>query len=178
MELAGKPFTVLTASGVFSPDRLDKGTAILLNNIDRLAPSGSIADLGAGWGAISIALASHSPKAVITAVEINSRSLELLSENKNRLGLENIEVLRPEQVDPEKRFRQIWSNPPIRIGKQQLHSLLQTWLNRLEVAGEAFLVVQKHLGADSLQRWIETELGMKAERIDNSKGYRVIKVMR
>lgn len=176
VRLAGHKFSVVTASGVFSPDRVDKGTAVLLNNIEHLAPGGEIADLGAGWGAISIALATQSPRATITAVEINNRSLELLTENKNRLGLENIEVRRPEDVDPEKTYRQIWSNPPIRIGKTQLHALLTTWLQKLEPGGEAFLVVQKNLGADSLQRWIRQSLGYPTERIDNSKGYRVLRV--
>lgn len=176
VHLAGTKFSVVTASGVFSPDRLDKGTSILLNNIENIAEKGEIADLGAGWGAISIALASQSPQARVTAIEINNRSLGLLRENKQRLGLENLRVCRPEDVDQNQTFRQIWSNPPIRIGKEKLHELLSFWLQKLDPDGEAFLVVQKHLGADSLQSWMQTSLGLTAERIENSKGYRVLRV--
>ena len=52
------------------------------------------------------------------------------------------------------RFAAIWSNPPIRVGKAALHDMLLTWLPRLDAGGTAYLVVQKNLGSDSLQRWL------------------------
>lgn len=66
--------------------------------------------------------------------------------------------------------------PPIRVGKAVLHDLLRTWLPRLEPDGTAYLVVQKNLGSDSLQRWIAAELGMPCERYATSRGFRVLAV--
>jgi 16S rRNA (guanine1207-N2)-methyltransferase len=73
------------------------------------------------------------------------------------------------------RFTEIWSNPPIRIGKQALHDLLLTWLPRLAPGGRAVLVVGRNLGADSLHRWLE-EQGHPTTRIGSAKGFRVLEV--
>ena len=79
----------------------------------------------------------------------------------------------PEQL----RFATIWSNPPIRIGKPQLHALLEAWIPRLEPGGTAWLVVQKHLGADSLLRWLAERFeGFDVERADSKRTYRIIAV--
>jgi 16S rRNA (guanine1207-N2)-methyltransferase len=86
-------------------------------------------------------------------------------------------VLRPEDVDPDTRYDEIWSNPPIRIGKQNLHELLLTWLSRLRPDGVARLVVGKNLGADTLQRWL-VEQGYVCERAASAKGFRVLVVRR
>jgi 16S RNA G1207 methylase RsmC len=80
-----------------------------------------------------------------------------------------------EALDPALRFTAIWSNPPIRIGKPALHELLTTWLDRLTPDGQAHLVVQKHLGSDSLQRWLNDQ-GWATERIASRSAYRVLAV--
>ena len=77
---------------------------------------------------------------------------------------------------PNCRFAAIWSNPPIRIGKPALHELLTRWLGRLTPDGVAHLVVHKHLGADSLQRWLTDDAGHHAERISTSGGYRILRI--
>jgi 16S rRNA G1207 methylase RsmC len=76
-------------------------------------------------------------------------------------------------VPAEVRFDEIWSNPPIRIGKEPLHALLLTWLPRLAPGGRAVLVVGKNLGADSLQRWLG-EQGYPTTRLASAKGFRVL----
>ncbi len=76
---------------------------------------------------------------------------------------------------PTVQFATIWSNPPIRIGKPALHDLLHTWLARLDADGSASLVVQKHLGADSLQRWL-IELGYRCDRVGSKAGFRLLTV--
>ena len=80
----------------------------------------------------------------------------------------------PSDVPGDLRFAAIWSNPPIRVGKQELHAILEQWLPRLDDDGTAWLVVAKHLGAESLQRWIADSLGLGVERAANSKGFRVL----
>ena len=84
-------------------------------------------------------------------------------------------MLRPDEVETDRRYDEIWSNPPIRIGKPALHDLLLRWLPRLAVDGRAVLVVGRNLGADSLQRWLE-ERGHPTMRLGSAKGFRVLEV--
>ncbi len=174
--LAGRPVTVHTAKGVFSPDRVDTGTAVLLGQAPPPPPAGALLDLGCGWGPLALTLALRSPAADVYAVDVNERALDLVRRNAAALGLDRVQASRPDQVPEGLRFATIWSNPPIRIGKAGLHELLRTWLPRLEPDGTAYLVVQKNLGADSLQRWIAGELGMPCERLASSRGFRVLAV--
>jgi len=178
LELDGREITVVTSGGIFSPDRLDSGTAVLLEHLDHVPPSGNILDIGCGWGPITLAVAARSPKATVWAIDVNERSMRLTRENAERLGLENVKVCRPEEVPADLTFDGIWSNPPIRVGKDELHSILQTWLPRLALGAEAYLVVQKNLGADSLHRWLEAELpaGFSTIRVDTAKSFRVLRV--
>ena len=180
LDVAGEVFKVSTASGTFSPLRLDVGTSVLIDHLELAPKDGNILDLGCGWGPIALNLAKHSPKAKVWAVDVNSRSLELTAENAKTLGLSNIQTATPESVEPDIKFSGIWSNPPIRIGKKELHGLLLTWLPRLEKGGSAYLVVQKNLGSDSLQKWLTETLieGYEVSRLTSIKTYRIIKVLR
>ena len=174
--LAGRSLTLTTAGGVFSPDRLDKGTAILLAAVPDPPPTGALLDLGCGWGPVALTMALRSPDADVYAVDVNARALDLVRRNAATIGAARVVASAPDDVPPGLRFATIWSNPPIRVGKAVLHDLLRTWLPRLDVDGTAYLVVQKNLGADSLQRWIAAELGMPCERYATSGGFRVLAV--
>jgi 16S rRNA G1207 methylase RsmC len=178
--LEGREVTLRTSAGIFSPDGIDKGTAVLLAQAPDPAPEGHLLDIGCGWGPIALTMALRSPAATVHAVDVNRRSLSLTLENATLLGLENVSAQLPEDVDPDLRFATIWSNPPIRIGKAELHALLRLWLPRLAVGGEAWLVVQKNLGADSLARWLAEELGgaYDVARAATSKGFRLLVVTR
>jgi 16S rRNA G1207 methylase RsmC len=180
LEVAGEVFKVNTASGTFSPLRLDVGTSVLIDHLELAPKDGNLLDLGCGWGPIALNLAKHSPKAKVWAVDVNSRSLELTAENAKILELTNIQAANPEMVPKEIMFSGIWSNPPIRIGKKELHELLLTWLPRLEIKASAYLVVQKNLGSDSLQKWLTETLvdGYEVSRLTSVKTYRIIKVLR
>ena len=168
-------FTMTTDRGVFSHGRLDTGTALLLRTAPTPAPSGDLLDLGCGAGAIALTLAQRSPGATVLAVDVNARARELCARNAAALGLANVVVAAPDDVDPDIRFSTIWSNPPIRIGKPALHDLLATWLGRMTNDGSAVLVVQRHLGADSLHRWLEQQ-GHVVERVASRAGFRVLRV--
>lgn len=174
----GASVTVQTAGGIFSPDHIDQGTAVLLNHLDEAPPGGNVLDIGCGWGPIALSLAKRSPNALIWAVDVNGRSLALTRANAQRLGLENIRVCKPEEVPADLTFDGIWSNPPIRVGKDVLHGLMLHWLPRLNVDADAYLVVQKNLGADSLHRWLEAELpsNFSTIRVDSAKSFRVLRV--
>lgn len=172
--LADIAFTLATDRGVFSHGHVDTGTLLLLQQAPPPPPSGHLLDLGCGTGPIAIALAKRSPGATVWAVDVNARARDLTAANAARNAVGNVRVVAPDAVPPELRFAAIWSNPPIRIGKRALHELLRTWLSRLD--GEAILVVQKHLGADSLQRWM-TEQGFPTARLSSRAGFRLLRTV-
>ena len=176
--LQGRAVELTTAGGTFSPDRLDAGTAVLLNNVPTPAPGGNLLDIGCGWGPITLSLAMASPHATVWAVDVNERSLELTRRNAESLGLDNVRVCKPDEVPDDIVFRTIWSNPPIRVGKDELHSLLRRWLPRLDERSDAWLVVARNLGSDSLHRWLDATLDstFTTSRHATSKGYRVLRV--
>jgi 16S rRNA G1207 methylase RsmC len=140
-----------------------------------IASSGDLLDLGCGAGPIALTMARRSPDATVWAVDVNARARDLCRRNAERNALANVRAVSPDEVPPDVRFATIWSNPPIRIGKPALHDLLETWLARLDADGSASLVVQKHLGADSLQRWL-IDLGYRCDRVGSKAGFRVLTV--
>ncbi|QXJ19821.1 methyltransferase [Actinomadura graeca] len=164
-----------TDSGMFSPDRVDPGTRVLLETVPPPPPGGDLLDLGCGYGPIALTMARRSPQASVWGVDVNRRALELAEGNATAAGLDNVRFTVADGIDPSLRFAAIWSNPPIRIGKAVLHDLLLAWLPRLSPGGAAHLVVQKHLGSDSLQRWLNAQ-GLPAERIASRSAYRVLRV--
>ena len=176
VRLAGRPVRVTVAGGVFSPGGLDKGTAVLLDEVPDPPASGTLLDLGCGWGPIALTMGLLSPEADVWAVDVNERALDLAAGNARALGLSRVRAVPPEAVPDDVEFDVIWSNPPIRVGKAALHELLRTWRPRVAPAGTAYLVVSKNLGADSLQRWLETDLGLACHRLASHKGFRVLAV--
>lgn len=180
VSLAGRDVDVTTAGGVFSPDRLDAGTQVLLANTPAPPPGGNILDLGCGWGPIALSVAMDSPRATVWAVDVNERALDLVRRNAADLGVDNIVAVTPDEVPGEIVFRGIRSNPPIRVGKRVLHDMMLRWLPRLDERSDAWLVVQRNLGSDSLQRWLAATLdgSYSVHRAATARGYRVLKVRR
>jgi 16S rRNA G1207 methylase RsmC len=172
----GHEFRLRAAGGVFSADRLDPGTAVLLRKAELPAPdaTGNLLDLGCGYGPIACVLATVAPRATVYAVDVNARARALAATNGGPLG---VRVSAPDGVDESLTFAQIWSNPPFRVGKAELHALLGRWLPRLDPDGVAWLVAGKHLGGDSLHRWLVDE-GWDVTRHASQKGFRVLRVSR
>jgi 16S rRNA G1207 methylase RsmC len=178
--VAGRDYRLAVASGVFSVSRLDPGTAVLLRKggLPAAATTGVFLDLGCGYGPIACVLASESPQASVWAVDVNSRARELTEENAGALGLAGrLRVAGPDEVPAEVTFDQIWSNPPTHVGKAELRALMERWLPRLAPEGVAWLVINRHLGGDSLHAWL-VELGWHVDRVASQKGYRVLRVRR
>lgn len=181
--LGGAERTVRTAGGVFSPEQLDRGTAILLRALAAMPPSGRLLDIGCGWGPIALdaalSAADAGNDAEVWGIDVNERARDLAAENARHLGLDSVRIAAPEAVPAELRFDEIRSNPPIRVGKAALHEILSAWLPRLAPGGTAYLVVAKHLGADSLQRWIgETFPDLAVDRFARDKGFHVLRARR
>src|SRR5271165_65415 len=191
-----------TDAGVFSPGRLDPGTRLLLEEAPAPPAAGDLLDLGCGYGPVACVLAKRSPDATVWAVDVNERALELCARNARAAGLENVRCVTPGDASPPERFAAIWSNPPVRIGKDALHALLGQWLARLgpgasgspaasggsarpaasggsarpaASGGSAYLVVGRNLGADSLHRWL-AEQGWPVTRLAARSGYRLLEV--
>ena len=170
----GRDLTLNSGSGVFAQGRLDIGTSVLFRETGPPTDGRVFLDLGCGYGVIAAALAVARPEAEVWAVDVNERAVLLARENATALGVAaRLRASTPEQVPGELRFDELWSNPPIRIGKQALHALLLTWLPRLAPGGRAVMVVGRNLGADSLQRWL-TEHGYPTTRLASAKGFRVL----
>jgi 16S rRNA (guanine1207-N2)-methyltransferase len=169
--------TLTTDRGVFGGGGIDPGTKYLLLDGPQPPPdtTGHLLDLGCGYGPIALALTRRAPAATVWAVDVNERARALTAANAEAVGAANVRVAAPEDVPADVRFAGIWSNPPIRIGKPALHALLLTWLDRLEPDGHAWLVVHKHLGSDSLARWLG-RIGFPAERLGSRAGYRILEV--
>jgi 16S rRNA (guanine1207-N2)-methyltransferase len=173
----GLDLDLTTGSGVFAQGRVDIGTSVLFRETQPPGP-GEILDLGCGYGVIGLAIARAVPGARVTGVDVNERAVLLANENAAALGVEDhFTACTPSAVAPDATYDEIWSNPPIRIGKDALHELLLAWLPRLRPDGRAVMVVGKNLGADSLQRWLG-EQGHPTERIASAKGFRVLETRR
>lgn len=189
LSLADIELALTTDTGVFSADRVDSGTRLLLQEAPwPTSEMGNILDIGCGYGPIALTLARRSPASTVWAVDVNERAVALCAANAEANGIDNVRPVvvdesgQPIAGDPDHQaelslatFDAIWSNPPIRIGKEALHALLRHWLDRLAPDGKAWLVVQKHLGADSLSAWLEGE-GWTTTRLVSRAGYRLLEV--
>ena len=177
LDLPDRSLSLTTDRGVFSADRVDPGTKYLLLEAPPPPPTGTFVDLGCGYGPIACTLALRAPAATVLAVDVNQRALDLCARNAVACGASNVRTVAVAAVPDDLVVELLWSNPPIRVGKTVLHALLRTWLGRLAPRGAAVLVVQKHLGADSLQRWLD-EAGFPVERLGSRTGYRLLHVRR
>jgi 16S rRNA (guanine1207-N2)-methyltransferase len=189
LSLPDLELSLLTDRGVFSTDRIDPGTRLRLQEAPHPTPAmGDVLDLGCGYGPVAVALARRCPDVAVWAVDVNERAVGLCAENAEANGAERVHPVvvdehgtplagAPDDVTglPGVRFGGLWSNPPIRIGKPALHALLTLWLGRLAPGAKAWLVVQRHLGADSLAAWMDGE-GWATERLVSRAGYRLLEV--
>lgn len=172
----GGTLEIVSDAGVFSHGSLDRATALLLEVIEELPapPDGDILDIGCGAGPIAVLLAARFPDRTVRAVDTNTRAVELCRRNAALNGLTNLVASSPDEVPGSAVFSLVCSNPPIRIGKTELHALLSRWLARMTGDGAAYLVVGRNLGADSLQSWLTAE-GWPTERIGSAKGFRLLR---
>jgi 16S rRNA (guanine1207-N2)-methyltransferase len=173
----GAQLRLSTDTGVFARGKLDPGTAILFRQTTPPAESGTYLDLGCGYGVIACALAVTNPAATVWATDVNRRALRLTAANATSLGVaDRVHAAVPDEVGATE-FAQIWTNPPVHVGKPAMHAILLRWLPTLVPGGTATMVVGRHLGGDSLQRWL-TEQGYPCERVGSAKGFRVLRARR
>ncbi len=181
LDLPDLSLRLATDRGVFSGTRVDPGTKLLLQELPAVPswPAGPAVDVGCGYGPIAVTVAVRDPGREVWAVDVNGRARDLCRANAVAAGVAGrVRVAAPEEVPDDLRVGLVVSNPPVRVGKEVLQDLLRHWLGRLTDDGEAWLVVQKHLGADSLARWLRDDLGHDVERVRSRQGYRILRVGR
>lgn len=176
----GFDLSMRVSSRVFSGSKLDLGTRQLLEIAPDLPEGGTFLDLGCGWGPIATIMSLESPNATVWAVDVNSRAVDLTQRNAQANGASAVRARKAEEAlavsqESDTRFDVIWSNPPVRIGKEAMHQMLLAWLDRLAPSGVAYLVVQRNLGADSLIAWLNAQ-GYQATKYASKKGFRIIEV--
>ena len=139
------------------------------NTIDKV--SGNVLDLGCGYGPIGLSLASVSDH--VTMIDVNKRAVHLTNRNIKDNNITNCEVLENDGLDGiSSKFNFIVTNPPIRVGKEKLYSLMEECMNHLEDSGEMFLVIRKEQGANSFIKDMSLKYSVKV--IDKSKGFYII----
>ena len=184
LTLPDRTIGLTTDSGVFSGGAVDAGTKyLLLDAPEPPAEATNLLDLGCGYGPIAITLALRAPQTTVWAVDVNERAVKLCESNAIAAGATGVRAFvaaSPSHASAagmpsEVQFDAIYSNPPIRIGKPALRNLLTGWLSRLTPDGHAYLVVQKHLGSDSLAQWL-IESGWPTCRIGSRSGFRLLDV--
>lgn len=177
LHLSDLTLDLVTDRGVFSGQRVDAGTKVLLSEAPFPADlAGHALDLGCGYGPIAVTVARRIPGVTVWALEVNGRALALTAENASAAGVgPRVMPVTAGDVPDDIHFGAIYSNPPIRIGNEALRVLLATWLARLTPQGRAWLVVHKHLGSDSLAAWLRRE-GYGVERRSSRMGYRLLEV--
>lgn len=173
----GHDLRMSSMTGLFSHACVDPGTRVLVGHERPWRTSRTVLDLGCGTGVLATALGLELPAANVWAVDVNQRARDVTAANARAHGLAHrLHVLDPDGVSDGVLFDEIWSNPPIRIGKDAVHELLLRWLAHLRPGGRAMLVIGRNLGADSYQRWLG-EQGWSCVRRASAKGFRVLQVM-
>lgn len=173
-EVLNKKFELATNSGVFSKDKLDTGTKILLETVlKNQDPASSILDLGCGIGVVGIVMGTFWNDCALTMIDINEKAVQLAKENIKRHKIP-AEVYCNDGIDSGS-YECILINPPIRAGKKVVYTLLEQCINHLDDQGTLWVVMRKQHGAQSaMDRMVE--LGVQVERVHRDKGFWILKV--
>lgn len=174
--LRGERFQFTTDAGVFSKDRVDYGSQVLINAMNtETFPEGSLLDIGCGYGPIGLALAKSNPDRKIEMIDVNERAIALAKNNAEVNQISNANIYKSnlfEQVE-RKSFAGIVTNPPIRAGKKTVHAILEQAFDYLQPQGTLTVVIQKKQGASSAKNKMEETFG-NVERIALDKGYWIL----
>jgi len=174
VEVLGKKFKFITDSGVFSKGELDDASHLLIETFDALALAGDVLDVGCGYGAIGITLASKRPNDQVHMVDVNLRAIHLAKRNSELNGINNVQVYESncyENVDIK--FANIVSNPPIRAGKKIVHQILEEAFHYLVNKGTLTIVIGKQHGAASAQKKMLEVFG-NVKRLERKKGFWIL----
>ncbi|WP_258298127.1 class I SAM-dependent methyltransferase [Paenibacillus peoriae] len=173
--LRGRSYCFASDSGVFSKQGIDYGSRVLIEAM-QLPAQASVLDVGCGYGPIGLAAAALVPEGHVTMVDINERAVQLAIENAERNGVKNVTIKQSDLFAEVKneRFDVILTNPPIRAGKETVHTIFELAYEHLNEGGALWVVIQKKQGAPSASAKIESLFG-HVEEVTKDKGYRILK---
>lgn len=178
LKVAGRVLTLRTDSGVFSKERVDRGTRLLVEAMERgsvpLPHRGALLDLGCGYGPLGLAMAVLRPEADVFMVDVNERAADLARANAERHGLSRVHVVQGAGLAPlwGMAFHAVVSNPPLRTGKKNVHALLEEAFAALVPGGVLAVVIRTQQGARSLERFLQGLAG-RVEEAEKGGGFRV-----
>ena len=171
----GVNYTFVSDSGVFSKDRLDTGTKILLETVSELELSGDILDYGSGIGVIGILIKTIFPDSRVTGFDINQRAVELSRLDASRLQVD-VTFHQADRIE-EGTFDVILMNPPIRAGKQVIYSMFRDCYEHLREFGQLFIVIRKSHGALSAIKELQQYFD-EVSTIHKDKGFFIIQCIK
>jgi len=171
--LRGHAFRFVTEAGVFSREGVDRGTRLMLAELD-IGPADRVLDLGCGWGAVGAAAARLAPQGQVTLLDINARAVELARTNLAANALTNAEVHRSDGYEAVagRDFDIIALNPPVRAGLTVVHRLIEEAREHLAPGGRFYLVARTQQGAVRLAKKMAEVFG-GVEEVAKGGGYRV-----
>lgn len=171
----GHSITFIGDNGVFSKERIDYGSRVLLDAMDVRKDQKSLLDVGCGYGTLGVSLKTIYPWLHVEMVDVNERALNLTQESIEINKLMDIIAYESYIYDKvENSFDIIVSNPPIRAGKKVVFEILEKAKDHLNDQGELIVVIQKKQGAPSAKAKMEETFG-NCEVISRDKGYFILK---
>lgn len=175
-ELRGHGFRFKTDQGVFSKKEVDFGSRVLIETFELPDVTGPLLDVGCGYGPIGLSLAKDNDDRKVHMIDVNERALSLAKENARENKVQNVTIYQSDRFTNvvETEFAAILTNPPIRAGKETVHSILETSYDYLKENGELWVVIQKKQGAPSAMDKME-ELFSNVEIAARRKGYYILK---
>lgn len=140
----GIPLSLISSHGVFSKERLDLGTRVLLENIT-IPEKGIVADVGCGYGPIGIYIALKNPNIFVYMIDIDEKAVYLAERNVKRYKLENrVRVIKNNILkNLSLKFDAIYSNPPLKAGKAFIETMAEQSYDKLNDKAFVELVVYK-----------------------------------
>lgn len=172
--LRGKTYTFYSDAGVFSKDRIDAGSKLLIEAME-IPQNAQVLDLGCGYGPIGIVAAHLAPQGHVVLIDVNRRAAESAERNLQENGIRNAEVRVGEGFSAilGMRFDVILTNPPIRAGKRVIYPLMEQARDHLNPGGRLYVVIRTSQGADSMRKHLKGLFG-EARDVEKESGYRVI----
>jgi len=171
----GENIILNSDNGVFSKDRIDFGTNVLLNSLEDLNAINTVLDVGCGIGIIGISLSKKYSNLQVQMIDVNEKAISLANENIKLNKLKNcsayMSYIYSNVADC---FDLIITNPPIRAGKEVVHSIASEAKEHLNINGMFYAVVQKKQGADSFKKKLEEVYG-NVEIVNKESGYMIFK---
>jgi 16S rRNA (guanine1207-N2)-methyltransferase len=174
-------FIFYTSNSVFSKNGVDFGSMLLIETIlnENKEFSGSILDLGCGYGTLGIIAAKILKKSFVTMCDVNERALELSKMNAKENKVDDrIKVLTSSSFENIKdNYDIIMTNPPIRAGKEVVFSFYEGAYEHLNNGGKLYVVIQKKQGAPSTKAKLESLFG-NCETANKKSGYSIFRCIK